>query len=54
MDEHEKNDEQEREREEPRGLEDLDVPDSESEDVKGGGAIHTYSIQNAWPKKYSG
>jgi len=30
-------------------LEDLDVPDRDDEDVKGG-----YSIINAWPKKYSG
>jgi hypothetical protein len=44
----------EHEQVEPQALEDLDVPASESEDVKGGGTIHTYSIQNAWPKKYSG
>jgi hypothetical protein len=40
--------------EEPQKIEDLDVPGTDSEDVKGGGPIHTYSIQNAWPKKYSG
>jgi len=54
VNEHEKDREQEHEREEPRALEDLDVPESEGEDVKGGEPIHTYSIQNAWPKKYSG
>jgi hypothetical protein len=36
-------------------LEDLDVPESESEDVKGGNQpVHTYSFKQGWPKKYSG
>jgi len=34
-------------------LEDLDVPESESEDVKGGNQpVKTYSFKQAWPKKY--
>ena len=37
-------------REEPEAVEDLDVPEEESEDVKGG----TYSFKQAWPKKYTG
>jgi hypothetical protein len=36
--------------EEPEAVEDLDVPEGESEDVKGG----TYSFKQAWPQKYSG
>jgi len=53
MDEHEKKDELERE--EPKKIEDLDVPESESEDVKGGAEpAGTYSFKQAWPKKYSG
>ena len=36
MNEHDKEREQEHESEEPRALEDLDVPESEGEDVKGG------------------
>jgi hypothetical protein len=54
LNEHEKDREQEHEREEPRTLEDLDVPESESEDVKGGETVHTYKIHNAWPRKWSG
>ncbi len=34
----------------PESIEDMDVPEGESEDVKGG----TYSFKQAWPKKYSG
>ena len=34
-------------------VEDLDVPEEESEDVKGG-TVSTYSFKQAWPKKYSG
>jgi hypothetical protein len=52
MNEREKKDENERK--EPQALEDLDVPERDGEDVKGGGPIHTYSIQNAWPRKWSG
>ena len=37
-------------REDAEKLEDLDVPEGESDDVKGG----TYSFKQAWPKKYSG
>lgn len=34
-------------------LEDLDVPESESDDVKGGQqTVHTYSFKQGWPKKY--
>jgi len=36
--------------EDPETIEDLDVPEGESDDVKGG----TYSFKQAWPKKYSG
>jgi hypothetical protein len=36
-------------------LEDLDVPESDSEDVKGGAEpVQNYSFKQAWPKKYSG
>jgi hypothetical protein len=39
----------------PEALEDLDVPESDGEDVKGGAEpVKTYAIINAWPKKYSG
>ena len=37
-------------RRETEALEDLDVPEGESDDVKGG----TYSFKQAWPKKYTG
>jgi hypothetical protein len=54
MDERDKKDEEERAdagqaAEDPEALEDLDVPEGESEDVKGG-----YSFKQAWPKKYEG
>ena len=39
------------EREEARAVEDMDVPEEDSEDVKGG---TNYHLVNAWPKKYSG
>ena len=36
-------------------VEDLDVAENESEDVKGGAEpVHNYSFKQAWPKKYSG
>jgi hypothetical protein len=36
-------------------LEDLDVPEREGEDVKGGAEpVHNYSFKQAWPKKYTG
>ena len=54
MDEHDKQDEHAREREEPAAAEDLDVPESDSKDVKGGAEpAGTYSFKQAWPKKYS-
>ena len=37
------------EAQDPEALEDLDVPEGESDDVKGG-----YSFRHAWPKKYEG
>jgi hypothetical protein len=50
MDERKRDDEH---REESEPLEDLDVPESESEDVKGGNQpVRTYSFKQAWPKKY--
>ena len=36
--------------EDPEAVEDLDVPEGESDDVKGG----TYSFKQAWPKKWDG
>ena len=38
------------EAQDPEAVEDLDVPEGESDDVKGG----TYSFKQGWPKKYSG
>ena len=53
MDEREKKDEHERE--EPQKIEDLDVPERDTEDVKGGAEpVQNYSFKQAWPKKYSG
>lgn len=42
--------------EQPDALEDLDVNEAHAEQVKGGknNPVVTYSIVNAWPKKYSG
>ena len=51
---HEHDEQDEHEREEPPALEDLDVPEVDSEDVKGGAPVASYSIQQAWPKKYTG
>ena len=45
-----KNEERTEEPEAPEAIEDMDVPEGESEDVKGG----TYAFKQAWPKKYSG
>ena len=51
----ERRDERADEAKDPEKLEDLDVPESAREDVKGGAEpVHNYSIVNAWPKKYSG
>ena len=50
MNEHdEKDDERKEEPEARETIEDLDVPEEDSEDVKGG----TYSFKQAWPKKYT-
>ena len=50
MDERDRQDEQRAEEPQaPEALEDLDVPEEQSEDVKGG-----YSFKQAWPKKYEG
>ena len=50
MDERERDDEDRTEEPEAaEAIEDMDVPEAESEDVKGG-----YSFTQAWPKKYSG
>ena len=55
MDERKPEEHTELDREErPNPLEDLDVPESESEDVKGGAEVANYSFQPAWPKKWSG
>ena len=37
-------------------VEDLDVDEAQADEVKGGkdNPVVTYSIINAWPKKYSG
>ena len=36
-------------------VDDLDVPEGEAEDVKGGAEpVHNYSFKQAWPTKYSG
>ena len=52
---HEHDEQDEHEREEPPAAEDLDVPESDSEDVKGGAEpAGNYSFKQAWPKKYSG
>jgi hypothetical protein len=43
--------------ERPEALEDLDVNEAHADEVKGGNKttpVATYSIVNAWPKKYSG
>ena len=38
--------------EEAEAVEDLDVPEGESEDVKGGAEpVQNYSFKQAWPKK---
>ncbi len=51
MDDRERKDEERTEEAEaPEALEDMDVPEDDSEDVKGG----TYSFKQAWPKKYDG
>jgi hypothetical protein len=49
-DRQEKSEERQEPSEAPERIEDLDVPEGESEDVKGG----YYSFKQAWPKKYSG
>jgi hypothetical protein len=46
----EKDDKRVDEPEGARAVEDMDVPEEDSEDVKGG----TYSFKQGWPKKYSG
>jgi hypothetical protein len=52
MDERKHDDEH---RDESEALEDMDVPERESEDVKGGNQpVRTYSIKQAWPSKYTG
>jgi len=39
----------------PEALEDLDVPETENEDVKGGvDPIAHYSFKQGWPTKYGG
>ena len=50
MDERPRDEEDTEESEAEEALEDMDVPEGESEDVKGG----TYSFKQAWPKKYDG
>ena len=44
------------ETQDPQKVEDLDVDQVQADEVKGGkdSPIATYSIINAWPKKYSG
>jgi hypothetical protein len=55
MDERKREQRTEPEADRPEPLEDLDVPDRDGEDVKGGAEpIHNYSFKQAWPKKYSG
>ena len=50
MDDRERKDEEHTdEPEAAEAIEDMDVPEGESEDVKGG-----YSFKQAWPKKYEG
>jgi hypothetical protein len=52
MDDRERKDEERTEEpESPEALEDLDVPEEDSEDLKGG---TYYSFKQAWPKKYDG
>jgi hypothetical protein len=46
----EKDDKRVDEPEGTKAVEDMDVPEEQSEDVKGGG----FTFVNAWPKKYSG
>ena len=62
MDDRERGDER-AEPPEPEGTEDLDVPEQDTEDVKGGviatsdvngDPVATWSFRQAWPKKWSG
>ena len=49
-DQGQKNEEHADQAEAPDALEDLDVSEEDSENVKGG----TYSFKQGWPKKYEG
>jgi hypothetical protein len=55
MDERKPEQHTERDAEHREAIEDLDVPERESEDVKGGNQpVQNYSFKQAWPKKWSG